>query len=78
MRALGWFILVGSVAAVALQGFAVDALLNSMLRDQNDFADSIPLHGSLFVPVLSTAVLLTFARFIRAGVAMDEEIKGTV
>jgi len=28
--------------------------------------------------LLAAAVLLTFARFIRAGVAMDEEIKGTV
>jgi hypothetical protein len=78
MRLLGWFTLVGSVVAAAVQGFATDVLLNSMFRDQNAFGDAIPLHVSLAVPVLAAVVLLTFARFIRVGVAMDEEIKGTV
>ena len=41
LRRLGWFVLIGGPAAAAVQGFAVDALLNSMLRAQNDFGDSI-------------------------------------
>ena len=61
-----------------MQGFAADALLNSLFRAQNDFGDSIPLHVSLAAQALAAVVLLTFARFIRVGVAMDEEIKGTV
>jgi hypothetical protein len=78
MRLLGWFIVIGSVAAVSVGGLATDALLNSMFRGQNTFGDAIPLHVSLIIPVLAGVVLLTFARFIRVGVAMDEEIKGTV
>jgi hypothetical protein len=78
MRLLGWFIIIGGVVAASVGGFATDALLNSMFRGQNTFGDAIPLHVSMAVPVLAAVVLLTFARFIRLGVAMDEEIKGTV
>jgi hypothetical protein len=78
MRLLGWFIIIGGVAAASVQGFATDALLNSMFRGQNTFGDAIPAQVSMAVPVLAAVVLLTFARFVRLGVAMDEEIKGTV
>jgi hypothetical protein len=78
MRLLGWFILIGSVIATSLQGFATDALLRSMLRQPSGFGDMIPTFGSLAVPGLAAVALLTFARFITRGVAMEDEIKGTV
>lgn len=80
MRLLGWFIIVGAIAAAAVQGFALDQLLNTMLVQQNDFGDAIffPVHALVPVPALAGVALLTFARIIRAGAAMDEEIKGTV
>jgi hypothetical protein len=37
-----------------------------------------PIRGLLPVPALTGAALLTFARIIRLGAAMDDEIKGTV
>jgi hypothetical protein len=80
MRRLGWLIIVGSVAAAALQGFALDQLLNTMLTEQDHYGDVItePFHALLPVPALAGAALLTFARIIRLGAQMDEEIKGTV
>lgn len=79
MRRLGWFLIVGSLAAASAQGAATDALLNSLLRAQNQFGDAIPdLLSVLPVPLLAGAALLTFARIIRKGAAMDEEIRATV
>lgn len=79
MRLLGWVIIVGSVVAAAIQGFATDQLLNTLLTT-HDFPDVIngPLHALLPVPVLAGAALLTFARVVRLGADMDDEIKGTV
>jgi hypothetical protein len=80
MRRLGWLIIVGTAAAAAVQGFALDQLLNTMLVTQDDFGDALsePIHALLPVPVLVGAALLTFARIIRVGTDMDDEIKGTV
>ena len=80
MRLLGWFIIVGAVAAAAVQGFALDRLLNTMLVQRSDYGDAItfPVHALVPVPALAGVALLSFARIIRAGAAMDEEIKGTV
>jgi len=80
MRRLGWLILAGSVAAALIQGFALDQLLNTMLVPRTSFYDLItaPLYALLPVPALAGAALLTFARFIRLGAEMDDEIKATV
>ncbi len=80
MRRLGWLIIAGSLAVSAVQGFALDELLNTMLVAQDHFGDLItaPVTGLLPVPVLAGAALLTFARIIRLGADMDDEIKGTV
>jgi hypothetical protein len=37
-----------------------------------------PIRGLFPVPALTGAALLTFARIIRLGATMDDEIKGTV
>ena len=79
LRRLGWLIIIGSLAAASAQGAATDALLNTLLRTQNDFGDAVPRMLSVLpVPLLAGAALLTFARIIRQGAAMDEEIKATV
>ena len=79
MRRLGWFIIIGSLAAASAQGAAVDALLNTLLRAQNAFGDAIPNFLTVLpVPLLAGAALLTFARIIHRGAAMDEEIQATV
>lgn len=80
MRRLGWLIIVGSAVAGAVQGFATDQLLNTMLAAPNDSGDTVTglIHAVLPVPLLVGAALLTFARIIRLGADMDDEIKATV
>jgi hypothetical protein len=80
MRRLGWVIIVGSVTAAVVQGFALELLLNTLLAIPDHFGDAItaPIHALLPVPALAGAALLTFARVIRLGAAMDDEIKATV
>lgn len=78
MRSLGWLIIIGSLAAVSAQGAATDALLNTLLRAQTSFGEAVPRISVLPVPLLAGAALLTFARIIRRGAAMDEEIQATV
>jgi Protein of unknown function (DUF2975) len=80
MRRLGWLIVAGTAAAAAVQGFALDQLLSTMLTARDHFGDVIsePFRALLPVPILAGAVLLTFARIIRLGADMDDEIKATV
>jgi hypothetical protein len=79
MRRLGWLIIIGSLVAASAQGAATDALLNSLLRQQNSFGDAVPRFLSVLpVPLLAGTALLTFSRIIRRGAAMDEEIQATV
>jgi hypothetical protein len=80
MRRLGWVILVGTVAATAIQGLATDQLLNEMIRPGSGYADGLiePIRAMVPVPLLAGSALLTFARIMRRGADMDDEIKGTV
>ncbi|MBO0824228.1 MAG: DUF2975 domain-containing protein [Actinobacteria bacterium] len=78
MRRLGWVIIIGTLAAASAQGAATDALLNTLLRAQTGFGEAVPRLSVLPVPLLAGAALLTFARIIRRGAAMDEEIRATV
>jgi DUF2975 family protein len=80
MRRLGWLIIAGSAIAALIQGFAVDQLLNTMLAPPTSYGNLItaPFVALLPVPALAGAALLTFARIIRLGADMDDEIKGTV
>ena len=78
MRRLGWFIIIGSTAAAVVHLIATDTLLTIMTRITNPFPNLIlvPLH--LTIPVLTAAALLTFARIVKAGAAMDAEIQATI
>ena len=59
---------------------ALHWLLATMVKTAIPFPDLVypAVRGLVPVPLLTGAALLTFARIIRAGAAMDEEIKGTV
>jgi hypothetical protein len=78
MRRLGWFIIVGSTAAAIVHLIAVDTLLTIMTRIDSPFPNLIlvPLH--LPIPLLTGAALLTFARIVTAGAAMDAELQATI
>jgi hypothetical protein len=82
MRQLGWLVIGGTAAATTIQAFALNRLLNSMmvLAVPYQVTDllSEPIHALLPVPLLAGAALLTFARIVRLGAAMDDELKGTV
>jgi DUF2975 family protein len=78
VRRLGWFIIIGSVTAAVVHLIAIDTLLTIMSKITNPFPNLIlvPLH--LPVPILTGAALLTFARIVNAGAAMDAEIQATI
>jgi len=66
---------------VGLGGWlALDAVLNSLFRPGVGYGDAVfgPIKALVPVPVIAGAAMLTFARIIRAGQAMDEEIRATV
>jgi len=78
VRRLGWFIIIGSTAAAVVHLIAIDTLLMVMSKITNPFFNLIlvPLH--LPIPLLTGAALLTFARIVMAGAAMDAEIQATI
>ncbi len=79
IRRLGWVVLVGNIAAGAVQGLALDQLLNTMLKPGIRYDDAITgMFHALPIALLVGAALLTFARIFRLGAQMDDEIKGTV
>jgi hypothetical protein len=81
MRNLGWYIVAGSVLAAAIEQLATVLLLGSLLTPQPEGIGSVAvaaLRALVPVPALAGAALLTFARIVRLGAAMDDEIQGTV
>jgi len=79
IRRLGWVVLAGNIAAGAVQGLALDQLLNTMLKPGIGYDDAITgMFHALPIALLVGAALLTFARIIRLGAQMDDEIQGTV
>jgi hypothetical protein len=81
MRVLGWYIIAGSVLAAAIEQLATVLLLDSMVAPRPEGIGSVAvaaLRALLPVPALAGAALLTFARVVRRGAAMDDELQGTV
>ena len=78
VRRLGWFIIIGSTTAAVVHLLAVDTLLTTMTKLTSPFPNliGVPLH--LPIPLLTGAALLTFARMVTAGAAMDAEIQATI
>lgn len=81
MRRLGWVVLVGSLAAAFMRTLITDLLLDTMLTLPDSQFPNLawePVKAIVPGPALAGAALLTFARIVRLGAAMDDEIKGTV
>ena len=81
MRVLGWYIIAGSVIAAAIEQLAMVLLLGSLVAPRPEGIGLVAvaaLRALVPVPALAGAALLTFARIVRLGAAMDDEIQGTV
>jgi hypothetical protein len=86
MRQLGWVVLAGSMLCAALSHLGSDVLTTMLMTPASFGAGGIvhdvlvtgPIRALLPVPLLAGAALLAFARIIRLGAAMDDEIKATV
>jgi len=80
MRRLGWLIIVGAAVAGGVHGLALDVILSSLFRPGVGYGDAIarPIRALLPVPAITGPAMLTFARIIDAGQAMDEEIRATI
>ena len=78
VRRLGWFIIIGSTIAAVVHLIAVDALLTIMATIPNPWWNLLLLPLHLPIPVLTGAALLTFARIVRAGAVMEDEIQATI
>jgi hypothetical protein len=80
MWRLGWFILGGSVVAGVLHAVALGQLIVSIMNSSSPYAGPIwdAVRGVAPIPLLAGAALLTLARIIRLGSAMDDEIRATV
>lgn len=78
LRVLGWFLLAGSLIQGVISPMAADKLLDTMIT-----GSSGPLSAGapyqLTWPVLLTGVgVLSFARIMRIGATMQEDLEGTV
>jgi len=81
MRVLGWYIIAGAVLAAAIEQLSTVLLFNSLVTPPPEGIDSVifaALRALVPVPALAGAALLTFARIVRLGAAMDDELQGTV
>lgn len=80
LHRLGWFVIVGAAVAAGIHGLALDVVLNSLFRPGVGYGDVLtdPVRALVPVPVIAGAAMLTFARIIRAGQEMDEEIRATI
>jgi Protein of unknown function (DUF2975) len=90
LRRLGWLIIVGTMVVAGVQELANILLINTMLIHPEGYGLGGPVFNatvntigaSVFAlfpeRILIGGALLTFARIVRVGSAMDDEIKATV
>lgn len=81
MQVLGWYIVAGSVLAAAIEQLATVLLLDALVAPAPEGIGAVAvaaLRALVPVPALAGAALLTFARIVRLGAAMDDELQGTV
>ncbi|WP_327349412.1 DUF2975 domain-containing protein [Streptomyces sp. NBC_01321] len=79
LRRLGWWLLCGSLAAGIIEANA-RAALSATLTHLTPFSPGAWLSTWTppYLAILAALGLLTFARIVRAGVTMREELEGTV
>jgi Protein of unknown function (DUF2975) len=78
LRFLGWFVLIGSVAATVAQNLGAAYFLARAV-DQPVPVVSDALNGSIVgIPLLAACGVLTLARIMRVGARMQDDLAGTV
>jgi Protein of unknown function (DUF2975) len=81
MQVLGWYIIAGAFLAAAIEHLATVLLLDALVAPAPQGIGAVAvaaLEALVPVPALAGAALLTFARIVRLGAAMEDEIQGTV
>ncbi|PZG93387.1 hypothetical protein C1I97_28700 [Streptomyces sp. NTH33] len=79
LRGLGWWVLAGSVLAAMATAMAEKALIASLSLDSDTSAVSGLLSWDVpFLAILTGLGVLSFARIMRVGVTMREDLDGTV
>ena len=81
MQLLGWYIIAGAVLAAAIEQLASVLLLDALVAPAPEGIGAVAvaaLRALVPVPALAGTGLLTFARIVRLGAAMDDELRGTV
>jgi Protein of unknown function (DUF2975) len=77
LRVLGWFLIVGPVAQTLISHFASSRLAKGMIVGSAGPLGSVPYSVQWAVLLAGTAVL-SFARILRLGSGMREELDGLV
>ncbi|MET9533632.1 DUF2975 domain-containing protein [Streptomyces sp. NPDC006649] len=79
LRVAGWWLLLGCLVVELVEAGAHAALLATLARDYPFTADSwLGAWQPPYALVFTALGILTFARVMRAGVAMREDLEGTV
>jgi hypothetical protein len=78
LRFLGWFVLVGWVAAEIAQNLAGAYFLASVETEPVPVGADVLSGFSLLIPALAACTLLTLARIMRVGSRMRDDLAGTV
>ncbi|MFG3532305.1 DUF2975 domain-containing protein [Streptomyces sp. NPDC047917] len=79
LRIAGWWLLLGCLAAAVVEAGAHAALLATLAKDYTFTADSwLETWQPPYALVFTALGILTFARIMRTGVAMREDLEGTV
>jgi hypothetical protein len=77
LRVLGWFLLAGPVAQTVIAHFAASRLAHGMAADSAGPLGAVPY--AVQWPVLLTGIaVLSFARILRLGSGMREELDGVI
>ncbi|MFD9462946.1 DUF2975 domain-containing protein [Streptomyces sp. NPDC060027] len=79
LRRVGWWLLAGSVLAAIAESTTEQSLVHSLSRNAEDTAVTGLLTWDMpFMAVLTGLGVLSFARVMRIGIAMREDLDGTV
>lgn len=77
LHVLGWFLLAGAVLQVLVEQIASGRLLATMVTEQPRLFGDAPYHVGWAV-LLAGVGVLSFARIVRVGAVMREDLEGTV
>lgn len=78
IRVLGWYILLGELAASLIEALARAGLITSMMREPRFTTYTFDSVDVSFLAVFLGVALISVARIMRISVAMREDLEGTV